>query len=173
MNALQIGLGTIDQPGKALTGAAERPRLWWVAALLILVSLVALTAITASQAVDLANERSAAVIDRVVQAQSLSAEQAQAIRDRGQAMTQQRYWLTTAGLGMLLAGLGWVLRAAVIHFSSMALGGRSLWPATFAITVWRSCPSRSAMWCKPCLCASMGNCWSTGGWRSLWRRATG
>jgi hypothetical protein len=140
MNTAELVLATIDRPDQAMEGVAQRPRIWWVMAALLAISLVVLTALSVDLAVELANERSEAMIERMRQAQSLSEEQMQMVRERGQTMTAPRYWLTTLGIGLPLAALGWVIRGAVIHFSSMAMGGASAWPATFAITVWAQLP---------------------------------
>ena len=136
MNAAQLVLATIDRPGKAMEGVVQRPRIWWIMAVLLAISLAVLTALSVDLAVELANERSEVMMERMLQAQSLSEEQMQMVRERGQTMTTPRYWLTTLGIGLPLAALGWVVRGTVIHFSSMAMGGVSTWPATFAITAW-------------------------------------
>jgi hypothetical protein len=136
MNAAQLVLATIDRPGKAMEGVVQRPRIWWIMAALLAISLVVLTALSVDLAVELANERSETIMERMLQARSLSEEQIQMVRERGQTMTTPRYWLTTLGIGLPLAALGWVIRGAVVHFSSMAMGGASTWSATFAVTAW-------------------------------------
>jgi hypothetical protein len=140
MNAAQLVLATIDRPGQAMEGVVQRPRIWWIMAALLAVSLVVLSALSVDLAVELANDRNETMMERILQAQSLSEEQMQMVRERGQAMTTPRYWLTTLGIGLSLAVLGWIVRGAVVHFSSMAMGGASTWPATFAVMVWAQFP---------------------------------
>ncbi len=143
MNALQMVLGIIDRPAVAQAHVAERPRIWWVAALIVVLSLVVLTAATAEQSITLANERSQEAIERSIQAQQLTEEQAQVARQRASSMatmTLPRYWLVTVVLGTLFAAIGWVARSAVVHFVSMAVGGVGGWSAAFAITVWAQIP---------------------------------
>ena len=117
---------------------ALRPRSWLLAAILLVMGLVALTAVSAPQQIALANERSQAMIEQLTA--NMSAEQAQMVRERAQTVTPRQFWLSTLGIGTLVIALGWVLRAAILHFSSMALGGASEWGATFAVSVWSMLP---------------------------------
>ncbi|MBC7236795.1 MAG: YIP1 family protein [Chloroflexi bacterium] len=140
MKAISTLFAMLDRPEAALKSVAEHPRRWLVMALLLVLSLAALTFVSTDRAVALANERSQVMIERLVE--SMPADQAEAVRARAGArsMTPSQYWLTALGGGALLAFIGWAVRGAVIHFSSMALGGTSSWPGTFAMTVWTSFP---------------------------------
>ena len=117
---------------------ASRPRSWLLAAVLLVASLVLLTAISAPQQIGLANERSQAMIEQMKA--SMSEEQARALEGRDVSLTPSRYWLGAVGAGTLFMALGWVFRAAIVHFISMAIGGVSNWGPTFAVTVWSALP---------------------------------
>jgi hypothetical protein len=138
MSLARTLLGVIDQPTRAMREAAERPRSWWLPALLLVVGTIALAWVSAPYQMELANERSAQMIERVTA--NMPEEQAEMVRERSQQLTLPQYWLGTAGVGLVLAALGWAIRGAVIHFSSMALGGTSAWGSTFAIGVWGMLP---------------------------------
>lgn len=138
MGILTAFVAMIDRPREAMQYIASRPRAWLLAAVLLVASLVLLTAISAPQQIALATERSQAMIEQMVA--NMSAEQAQLVRERAQAFTPTQFWLSTLGIGTLLMALGWILRGAILHFSSMALGGVSDWGPTFAVSVWSMLP---------------------------------
>ena len=138
MRLATIPFAIIDRPRRALTEAAQRPRSWWLPALLLIVSMLVLIWVTAPDQVVLANERAAEMIERITA--NLTEEQAQAVRARTASTTLQSYWIAAAGMGLAMAALGWVLRGGMVHFSSMAAGGKSAWNATFAVGVWTMFP---------------------------------
>ena len=139
MNLIQTLVGTIDRPAQAMQRVAAKPRFWLLVAGLVIVSLVVLTAVSAPQAIELANERSQQVFDRL--RANMTEEQARVVEQRGSMnLTPTRFWLSALGLGVVTMGLGWVLRGVVVHFSSMALGGVSTWASTFAVGVWSMFP---------------------------------
>jgi hypothetical protein len=138
MNLLQITAGIVDQPGKALSEAAKRPRSWLLPAILLVLSMAFAAWVSAPYSLKLANERSAQMIERITQ--NLSEEQVAAVRASQRDMTLPLFMLSAVGVGALMAGLGWVARGAIIHFSSMALGGSSSWGGTFAVGVWAMLP---------------------------------
>jgi len=131
-------VATIDRPREAMEYVASRPRAWLLAAALLLASLVALTAIGAPQQIALANERSQAMMEQVTA--NLSPDQLAALQGRDLTLTPSRFWLSALGVGLLVMALGWVMRGAIVHFSSMALGGVSDWGPTFAVGVWSMLP---------------------------------
>ena len=116
----------------------EHPRSWWLAATLLLLGTTLLIWVSAPYQIELANARSAQILERVTA--NLTEEQAQMARQRIQSLTLSRYWLQAAGTGIVIMGLGWIARAGFIHFTSAALGGTSNWPATFATLVWSMLP---------------------------------
>jgi hypothetical protein len=138
MNVIKALLATIDRPREAMQHVAAQPRSWLLAAILLMASLILLTAVSAPQQITQANERTQAVVEQMKA--TLSEEQARALEGRDMSMTPGRFWLTAVGLGVLLMVLGWLLRGAVLHFSSMALGGLSGWGSTFAVGVWSMLP---------------------------------
>lgn len=138
MSALGILAGLAYKPGEAQQEAAARPRVWWVPALLLVLGAVLVVLITGPYQVTLANERTTQMLERITA--KMTEEQARTVREASGTMTLQRYQLTTLVPTIILAGLGWVLRGAVVHFSSMALGGTSAWGPTFAVSLWCMLP---------------------------------
>lgn len=138
MNLAQALLALIDRPGDAMQAATQRPRSWWLPAALIVLSTAALLWVSQPYALKLARERSAQMIERI--ASRMSEQEAQTLRDNRRDMTPLQYWLAGGGAAVVMAGLGWVLRGAVAHFSSMAAGGRTSWGPTFAAGVWSMVP---------------------------------
>jgi len=143
MHSGQILWHIFDQPTLAMKHAAQRHRTWWIAALFFLLCTVIFTWASAPLAVERANARAAQMIEHLsnrptprVPMRGLGT----AMRKQPQAMTIQRYWISSVGVGFVLALLGWTIRAALIHFSSAALRGESQWAKTFAVTVWSSIP---------------------------------
>jgi len=138
MNLAAVTIGMVDRPGQAMAEAAKRPRAWFLPAVLLLVSMVVLLAVSAPYQIKLANERSAQMIEQI--AANMSEEQAQMVRQSARPVTPATYWLSGLGAGLLIAALGWVLRGTVVHFSSMAAGGTSVWGPTFAVCLWSMLP---------------------------------
>ncbi len=54
MKVIPVLLAMLDRPEAALKSVAEHPRRWWVMALLLVLSLAALTFVSADRAVALA-----------------------------------------------------------------------------------------------------------------------
>ena len=138
MNLLATVVGMAARPTEAMESVVERPRSWLLAAALVILGSAILIAVSAPYQVELANERSEQMIESI--AASMPEEQAQMVRDAASEMTVQRYWLTAGLAFLVVAALGWVARGAIVHFSSVALGGHSEWGATFAIGVWAMVP---------------------------------
>lgn len=137
MNSFSIALGMVDRPAEVLTGAAERPRSWWLPAILIIGSLVALAWVSAPHQVALANERMDEMLARL--SANLSEEQLALARARG-AMTLPRYLTSAIGLGGVSLVVGWLLRAGILHLSALALGYQGPWQRVFAVVVWSALP---------------------------------
>ena len=138
MNLAQILMAMIDRPARAMREAAQRPRSWLLPAAFLVISMVFLAWMSAPYQLELTNERSAQMIERI--AANMPEEQARIVRESASEMTMNRYLMTSAGVGLIVAGLAWVVRGALVHFSSMALGGISTWAPTFAIGVWSMLP---------------------------------
>lgn len=138
MNLVTIAVGMIDRPGQAMAEAAKRPRAWVVPAILLVLGMVLLLAVSAPYQIALANERSAQMIERLTA--NMSEEQARLVRENARVITPTTYWLSGLGVGLLTAALGWVLRGAIVHFSSVAAGGTSVWGPTFAVCLWSMLP---------------------------------
>ncbi len=138
MSTIRALIGVVDRPAEALEAVAQRPRLWWLPAVLLVLSMAGLIAVSQPYQLQIANERSAQMIERVTA--NLSEEQARAVRERSIAMTPTQYWLGAMGAGLAFAAVGWVVRGAVMHFSSMAAGGTSTFGPTFAVGVWSMLP---------------------------------
>lgn len=134
----QILVAMFDRPSRAMEAVVERPRSWWLAALLIFASLAITTLLTAPMQVELANARTTEAIDRITA--EMPESQAEMVRESTKPMTVPRFLLTGVGLGTVFMILGWLTRAGIIHLSSMAAGGKSVWPATFAVSVWAMLP---------------------------------
>ncbi len=138
MNLVTIPLGMIDRPTAALRAAGERPRSWWLPALLLVLSMVVLTLATAPYAVSLANERTQQTIEQVTA--RMPPEQAAQVRQNSRPVTFQSYVLMGVGAAVLLGALSWIARGAFAHFGSMATGGQSAWGPTFAVVAWSMLP---------------------------------
>ncbi|MBN1402575.1 MAG: YIP1 family protein [Anaerolineae bacterium] len=138
MAAISTLFRMIDRPGQAMADVAEHPRWWFVAAVLLIISMGVLLWVSAPYQIELANERSAEMIERVTA--NMSEEQAQAVRASARETTLTTYLAAGGGMGLATMALGWVLRAAIIHFSSAALGGTSAWGPTYAVSVWSMLP---------------------------------
>ena len=138
MSLARILLGMVDQPARAMQEAAKRSRSWWLPAVLLVIGTTVLVWISAPYQMELANETSAQMIERITA--NMPEEQARMVRERSQQLTLPRYWLGSAGVSLILAALGWLVRGAVIHFTGMAAGGTSAWGGTFTIGVWSMLP---------------------------------
>lgn len=138
MNAAGILLRVIDRPGQAMEGAVARPRSWLLPAVLLLLSMLALAYLSAPYGMEMANERQAQTVERL--SSRMPEEQVKAMRERMTDVTLPRYLLTSVGVGVVVAALGWVGRGTIVHFSGMAAGGTSAWAATFSACVWSMMP---------------------------------
>ncbi|MHB1294061.1 MAG: YIP1 family protein [Anaerolineae bacterium] len=138
MTLAGIAFGMIDRPAQALQAATQRPRSWWLPAVLLILSMAVSAWIQAPLQVELANERSEQMVARL--AERLSAENAAAVRESVTNMTVPTFLASTIASGAALAAFGWLLRSVVAHLTSMAAGGASTFGQTFAVTVWSMLP---------------------------------
>lgn len=139
MNPLRALAALWDRPAWAFGEIVRRPRTWWFPITLIVISLAALSWVSAPAQVALANEQAAEVLQRL--ASSMNAEQAAALQQQGtQMMTVRRFMLSAVGLGGLGLFLGLVIRAGFLHLSGLALGAKSAWETMFAVAAWAATP---------------------------------
>jgi len=131
-------LKTIDRPREAMAEVAQRPRSWWLPAILLVISMSVVAWFSAPYHIELASERSVQIIERLTA--NMPEEQARLVRESAREMSLTTYMASAVGAGLAVAGLGWVARGAVVHFSSMAAGGSSTWGPTFAACVWSMLP---------------------------------
>lgn len=139
MDWFKILFGMFDRPGYAMERATEHRRSWILAALLLIASMLVYLGVAMPYQLEIANESQAIMIERL--ASGRPEPQAEAIRAGAQEITAQRMWLSAGVFGVATIVIVWVLRAAMIHFSSMAMGGVSVWGATYACMVWSVLPS--------------------------------
>ncbi len=137
MKLVGVLFAMVDRPVQAMQAAAERPRSWWLPATLLVLAFVVLVLVGAPYQVELANQQSAEVIERM--AKDLSEQQLELMREQA-TITNSRYLLSALGVGLITIGLGWLLRGGIVHLSSMAMGGISSWPATFTCCLWSMIP---------------------------------
>ncbi|MHB0859225.1 MAG: YIP1 family protein [Anaerolineae bacterium] len=138
MTLAGIALGMIDRPAQAMQAAAQRPRSWWVPALLIVLSMAAAAWIQAPLQIEQQDQRAEQMIK--LMSGSLPPEQVALIEESTTGMTLSTFMLSAVGVGALLAAAGWLFRSVAAHFSSMALGGKSVFGSSFAVAVWSMLP---------------------------------
>lgn len=137
MNPFSIACRVVDRPAEAFAAVAERPRSWWLPAVLLIGSLAMLAWVSAPHQVALANERTGEMLARL--GANLSEEQIALARERS-LMTLPRYLLSAIGLGSISLVVGWLLRSGILHLSALALGYQGPWQKTFAVVVWSAFP---------------------------------
>ena len=138
MDLVPVFIAMLDRPSEAMRAATQRPRSWWLPALLLVAGALVSLAAAAPLGVQQADQRTAQMMARV--AARMSAEQAQQVRQNSAPMTVQRYLLTGIGAIVVTGALALVARGAMAHFASMAAGGNSVWGPTFAATTWSMLP---------------------------------
>ena len=138
MSTAAILLRIIDRPRKAMDVVVERPRSWWLAAVLVVLSTLVLSWASAPLRAELAVERSEKMLERF--AAQLPEERLQVVRERLQEQPPLRTALTSAAVAVVLGGIGWLVRGGLSHFCGMAIGGVSAWLPTFAVGVWSLLP---------------------------------
>ena len=138
MSLASIAAALIDRPGQAMRAAAARPRSWWLPALVLIATLVTYVLVTASAQLALANEQSAAMIERITA--GMSEEQAQLVREQSSSLTMSTFLLSALGGGLATMAIGWLARGTLLHLGALLFGGVSTWGATFAIALWAMLP---------------------------------
>jgi len=132
-------LGLFHRPTQAMETLAGKPRSWIWAALLIVASMMVLLVVSGPYQLELTNERQAEAIERMTA--DMAEEQAELIRERTKPTTMTQLVLIGGLTAAALMAIGWVVRAAVVHFSSTSIGGHSIWGATFSVAVWSMIPT--------------------------------
>ena len=132
-------------PGPGHAGAVSKPRMWLIPALLIVLGAVALLALSQTQQIALATERTAQMIAR------LPEQQAAAMRQNPAAgvMTPQRYWI--GGAVAVRDGrhrLDHTRRAD--SFRQHGAGQREHPVVGLYVGMCSRCPFSCATWCRPC-----------------------
>jgi len=133
----QAFTSVVDRPTVAMRYAAANTRSWWIPALLILVSLVALTVVSAPLTAQMTVEKIQGQLSRL----NLPEAQMQEMSGFMQEPDQTQIVLTGVGGGLVALGLGWVVWATILHFSALALGGESNFSSMFSVLVWSGLPS--------------------------------
>ncbi len=133
---VRILLGLFDRPVEALAWARDHTRSWWLPALLVLATGVALAWVAAPYEA----ARQAAQTEELLA--RLPADQRELVQAQGavSSVNSPALILGGAALGGLFAALGWVVRAGALHLGATALGGYSEWPGTFPVVVWSMVP---------------------------------
>jgi hypothetical protein len=141
-NLLALLAGIWFRPGRTLRAVAAGPAwLWTIPFLIALALAVGLTFARAPARDALQRERSQAQME--ARLQELPPEMRESppeeFTDVPEPSPVLTLWvpLVSAAAGILL---GWLLRAAVLHVSSMALGGRQSFGAVYRTSAWASFP---------------------------------
>jgi len=138
MNSGSVLLRIIDRPRKAMEGVVTTPRSWWLPALLLVASALALNVISAPLQAELTVAQSEQMLARF--ADQMPAEQLELARERLLARDPVRTALLSSAVAIVIGAVGWLVRGGLGHFGSMAVGGSSTWLPTFAVTVWSLFP---------------------------------
>jgi Yip1 domain len=126
----------IDRPGHALANIALYPRWrWLLPALLAVIALVVSTVLTAPLLV----ERSAQMMAEVLR--NIPSEQASMVRQQMERFNTPTLIVaqTVAG-GVLALLVTWVVRAAILYFSSLIAGGEVSFNGIFVALPWLDIP---------------------------------
>jgi hypothetical protein len=128
----------IDRPAAAMRAVVARPKSWWIAAAIVLVTLLAYASVTGPYQQAAQAEAQAAMVERL--AAQASPEQAEAMRASVEAASAQRPIVTTLLITAVRAAFGWLLWAGGAHLGSLFFGGRGEFAHTWAVTVWSQLP---------------------------------
>lgn len=146
MNENKIGIwralfGWIDQPKKTLRYVMEKPRwsLWLAPALVIVVSLIIVTAVSAPALSELSKEQAAQQME--AQMGSLSGEQGEQVQRTVETFTSPLFLAATAiTFGILGLILTWLFRGAVLFFISYLLGTDNRYIQMVTLVLWTWLP---------------------------------
>jgi hypothetical protein len=146
MNENRIGIwralfGWIDQPKKTLRYVIKEPRwpLWLAPALIILVTLIIVTVVSAPFLSEMSRQQ--AEVGMQAQMGSLSGEQAEQVRGTLDTFTSPLFVALT---GIALAALGliltWLFRGAVLFFIGYLLGTDNRYIQMVTLVLWAWLP---------------------------------
>jgi len=129
-------LDLIDRPSRALTNIALYPRWrWLLPALLGVGVLVVSTLLTAP----LLAQQSAQVMAEVLR--NMPADQVELVREQMERFNSPTFIVAqTIGAGLLAMLIGWVVRAAILYFSSLIAGGEVSFNSVFVAVPWLNIP---------------------------------
>lgn len=142
MNDKRMGIwralvGWIDQPKKTLRYVMEEPKwtLWLAPALVIVVSLIIVTAVSAPALSELSKEQAAQQME--AQMGSLEGEQADQIQRTVETFTSPLFLAATGiVLGILGLVLTWLFRGAVLFFISYLFGTDNRYVQMVTLVLW-------------------------------------
>ena len=162
--------GWIDQPKKTLRYVIKESRwsLLLAPALAVFVALAIYTLVSAPAASELAREQ--ATEQMAAQMGSLTDEQAEQVEASVATFTSP---LFIAATGIVLGVLGlivtWLFRGALVFFISYLFGTDNKFKQMVTLCCGLGGRSPCETWCRPSMCCSTGNSWSTGGSHSWWQ----
>ena len=142
MNDNRMGIwralfGWIDQPKKTLRYVMEEPRwsLWLAPALVIVVSLIIVTVVSAPAMSELSKEAAAQQVE--AQMGSLSEEQSEQMQGTLETFTSPLFLAATGiVLGILGLVLTWLFRGAVLFFISYLFGTDNRYVQMVTLVLW-------------------------------------
>ena len=142
MNDNRMGIwralfGWIDQPKKTLRYVMEAPKwtLWLAPALVIVVSLIIVTAVSAPAMSELSKEQAAQQVE--AQMGSLEGEQAEQIQRTLETFTSPLFLAATGiVLGILGLVLTWLFRGAVLFFIGYLFGTDNRYVQMVTLVLW-------------------------------------
>ena len=142
MNDNRMGIwralfGWIDQPKKTLRYVMEEPRwpLWLAPALVIVVSLIIVTVVSAPAMSELSKEQAAQQVE--AQMGSLEGEQAEQIQRTLETFTSPLFLAATGiVLGILGLVLTWLFRGAVLFFIGYLFGTDNRYVQMVTLVLW-------------------------------------
>lgn len=142
MNDNRMGIwralfGWIDQPKKTLRYVMEEPRwsLWLAPALVIVVSLIIVTVVSAPAMSELSKEAAAQQVE--AQMGSLSGEQADQMQGTLETFTSPLFLAATGiVLGILGLVLTWLFRGAVLFFIGYLFGTDNRYVQMVTLVLW-------------------------------------
>ena len=141
-NILSLLGGIWLRPGRTLRAVAAGPKWLWVLPLLLAVALVLARVFAAAPG--LAEEQRARAQAQIeAQFQDMPQEMIDTLPEEATAVPEPSPVLTVglplmSGLGGIL--LGWLVRAALLHLGSLALGGRQSFGQIYRTSAWASFP---------------------------------
>ncbi len=135
-SSLALLAALVDRPNVALADILAHPRGRWVLPGLLAILTTILSAVVAAPYLAIeAQTQMTAVLS------SLPADQVAQMPSQIRALqTPLVIGATTAATGVLALVIGWVVRAAVLHFAALITGGESEFRRVFAAVPWLGLP---------------------------------